>query len=103
MQGGVTSIKLGASILEYAESFKLYITTRLRNPHFTPETAAKVAILNFTITREGLQDQLLGLIVQLEKPQLHEDKVKLVMQGLIRTLLDSPILQCSLCRSSVQA
>jgi dynein heavy chain len=81
-EGGVTSIKFGDSILEYAESFKLYIVTRLRNPHFPPETAVKVAIFNFMITREGLQDQLLGLIVHLEKPQLQEDKMKLVMQGL---------------------
>ena len=36
------------------------MTTKLRNPHYLPETAVKVALLNFMITFEGLQDQLLG-------------------------------------------
>jgi dynein heavy chain, axonemal len=85
-QGGVTSIKLGDSVLEYAESFKLYITTKLRNPHYLPETAVKVALINFMITREGLQDQLLGIVVQLERPQLQEEKVKLVLQGRSRSV-----------------
>jgi hypothetical protein len=44
------------------------MTTKLRNPHYLPETAVKVALLNFMITFEGLQDQLLGkLIVDLYK------------------------------------
>jgi dynein heavy chain len=44
------------------------MTTKLRNPHYLPETAVKVALLNFMITFEGLQDQLLGkLIVYLYK------------------------------------
>jgi dynein heavy chain len=36
------------------------MTTKLRNPHYLPETAVKVVLLNFMITFEGLQDQLLG-------------------------------------------
>jgi dynein heavy chain len=36
------------------------MTTKLRNPHYLPETAVKVALLNFMITFEGLQDQILG-------------------------------------------
>ena len=36
------------------------MTTKLRNPHYLPETAVKVALLNFMITFEGLQDQVLG-------------------------------------------
>ena len=36
---------------------------RLRNPHFPPETNAKIAMVNFSITRLGLVDQLLGIVV----------------------------------------
>jgi len=35
--GGSYQIKLGDNILEYNKKFKLYITTKLRNPHYFPE------------------------------------------------------------------
>ena len=59
-QAGVECIVLGDAVIEYNEGFKLYIVTDLRNPHFPPEVAVKVTVLNFMITPEGLQDQLLG-------------------------------------------
>jgi hypothetical protein len=39
------------------------MTTKLRNPHYTPEVAVKVSLLNFFVTPEGLEDQLLGTAV----------------------------------------
>ena len=59
-QGGVLCMKLGESVLEYSEEFRFYITTKLPNPHYLPEVATKVSVINFMITPEGLQDQLLG-------------------------------------------
>ena len=50
-------ILLGDQVIEYNPTFKLYIVTDLRNPHFPPEVAVKVAVLNFMITPEGLQVQ----------------------------------------------
>ena len=64
-----------------SESFRFYMTTKLRNPHYLPEVAVKVTLLNFMITQEGLQDQLLGTVVRMEKPELEEEKTKLVIQG----------------------
>jgi dynein heavy chain, axonemal len=34
--GGVFTIRLGDSTIEYDKNFKLYITTKLRNPHYPP-------------------------------------------------------------------
>ena len=80
-QGGAMCIRLGDATIEYAENFKLYITTKLRNPHYLPEVAVKVTLLNFSITPEGLEDQLLGIVVQRERPELQEEKTRLVLQG----------------------
>ena len=59
-QGGVLCIKLGENVLEYSPDFRFYITTKLPNPHYLPEVATKVTLINFMITPEGLEDQLLG-------------------------------------------
>ena len=60
-------IRLGENVIEYSEDFKLYITTKLRNPHYLPEVATKVTLVNFMITPEGLEDQLLGIVVAKER------------------------------------
>ena len=31
-------------------AFKLYLTTKLPNPHYMPETCIKVTLINFTVT-----------------------------------------------------
>lgn len=42
-QGGSICIRLGDSTIEYSQDFKFYITTKLRNPHYLPETSVKVS------------------------------------------------------------
>ena len=51
--GGALSMRLGDSTIEYDESFRFYITTKLRNPHYLPEVSVKVNLLCFMITPEG--------------------------------------------------
>ena len=80
-EGGAEVIRLGDRNIEYATGFRLYITTKLRNPHYLPEVAVKVTLLNFMITPAGLEDQLLGLVVARERPDLQEAKEVLVRQG----------------------
>ncbi|KAI9224756.1 dynein heavy chain and region D6 of dynein motor-domain-containing protein [Blastocladiella britannica] len=77
--GGSQCIRLGDSTIEYSPNFKLYITTKLRNPHYLPELQTKVSLLNFMITPEGLEDQLLGIVVQKERPELEEEKNQLIL------------------------
>ncbi|CAK9814603.1 Dynein axonemal heavy chain 7 [Anthophora plagiata] len=79
--GGTECIKVGDSIIEYSSDFRFYITTKLRNPHYLPEVAVKVTLLNFMITPIGLEDQLLGIVVAKERPDLEAEKNQLIVQG----------------------
>ncbi|XP_076748638.1 dynein axonemal heavy chain 7 isoform X2 [Xylocopa sonorina] len=80
-QAGALCIKFGDAIIEYNTNFRFYITTRLRNPHYLPEIAVKVTLLNFMITPTGLEDQLLGIVVAKERPDLESEKNALIVQG----------------------
>ena len=80
-QGGALCLKLGDTIVEYNANFRFYITTKLRNPHYLPEVAVKVTLLNFMITPVGLEDQLLGIVVAKERPDLEAEKNQLIVQG----------------------
>ena len=79
LQGTRKLIRLGDSNVDYDDGFKLYMTTKLPNPHYLPETCIKVTIINFTVTSEGLQDQLLGDVVKREAPEVEDKKNTLVM------------------------
>ncbi|KAL0118214.1 hypothetical protein PUN28_009103 [Cardiocondyla obscurior] len=78
---GALCIKLGDTVVEYNNNFRLYITTKLRNPHYLPEIAVRVTLLNFMITPSGLEDQLLGIVVAKERPDLESEKNALIVQS----------------------
>ena len=80
-RGASYNIKIGDSIIEYKKDFKFYLTTKLRNPHYLPEVSTKVTLLNFMITFEGLADQLLGIVVEKENPDLQQKKEQLVIDA----------------------
>ena len=77
--GARTLIRLGDSDVDYDASFKLYMTTKMPNPHYLPEVCIKVTIINFTVTMLGLEAQLLGDVVKIERPDIEEKKVQLLL------------------------
>lgn len=74
-------ITLGEKTIEYSLQFRLYITTKLRNPHYLPETFNKVTVINFALTIGALEDQLLGIVVAKERPDLQEKREYLIVQS----------------------
>jgi len=68
------SVKFGANEIDYNTKFQLYITTRLPNPHYTPEISTKVNVVNFIVVESGLEEQCLGIVVSAEQPQLESQK-----------------------------
>merc|ERR550514_1823560 len=73
-------IKLGDKEINYHANFKLFMQTKLSNPHYPPEVQAECTVINFTVTEQGLEDQLLFLIVRLERPDLARTKLELIQQ-----------------------
>eukprot|EP00794_Sanderia_malayensis_P006878 gene6878-7653_t len=80
-QGGMEYIRIGESVIQYSQDFRLYLTTKLRNPHYLPEVSVKVTLINFMITPMGLEDQLLGIVAAKEKPELEEKKNELIIES----------------------
>lgn len=74
------TIKLGDKEVEWDPNFRLYMATKLTNPHYSPEVAGKTVIINFSVTQQGLEDQLLNVTVRHERPELEEQRESLVAE-----------------------
>ncbi|KAK0131624.1 Dynein heavy chain 11, axonemal [Merluccius polli] len=73
-------IKVGDKECFFHPSFKLILHTKLANPHYKPEIQAQTTLINFTVTRDGLEDQLLAQVVNQERPDLEHLKSELTKQ-----------------------
>eukprot|EP00058_Branchiostoma_floridae_P013849 XP_002599337.1 hypothetical protein BRAFLDRAFT_275161 [Branchiostoma floridae] len=89
-------IKIGDKECEYNPNFRLILHTKLANPHYKPEMQAQSTLINFTVTRDGLEDQLLAEVVRCERPDLEslkselthqQNEFKIVLKGLEDNLL----------------
>jgi len=72
------NVKLGDKEVEVHKDFKLLLHTKLSNPHYPPEIQAETTLVNFTVTQDGLEDQLLARVVRKERPDLEEEKANLM-------------------------
>uniref|UniRef100_A0A7S1KLH4 Dynein-1, subspecies f n=1 Tax=Percolomonas cosmopolitus TaxID=63605 RepID=A0A7S1KLH4_9EUKA len=73
-------IKLSGEEVEVDKGFRLYLCTRLSNPHYSPEIYGKTQIINYSVTFDGLQEQLLNGVVNHERPELEEERKRLVQE-----------------------
>uniref|UniRef100_W5MKY4 Dynein, axonemal, heavy polypeptide 9 like n=1 Tax=Lepisosteus oculatus TaxID=7918 RepID=W5MKY4_LEPOC len=73
-------IKVGDKECRFHPGFRLILHTKLANPHYKPEIQAQTTLINFTVTRDGLEDQLLAEVVNLERPDLEHLKSDLTKQ-----------------------
>jgi dynein heavy chain len=74
------AIKIGDKEVEYNPNFRLFLHTKIANPHYKPELQAQTTLINFTVTRQGLEDQLLAEVVKADRPDLEDQKAELTRQ-----------------------
>lgn len=72
----VRCIKIEDKECEFNKNFHLILHTKLANPHYQPELQAQTTLINFTVTRDGLEEQLLAEVVSVERPDLEKLKVR---------------------------
>lgn len=77
---GKREIKISGEEVEVDKGFTLYMCTRLSNPHYPPEIYGKTQIINYSVTFDGLQEQLLNSVVNHERPELEEERKRLVQE-----------------------
>jgi hypothetical protein len=76
--GSSRMIKLGDKMVEWDDNFRLFFTTKLANPHYSPEIMGKTMIINYGVTLEGLANQLLNDVVGNERPDLEKQWVRML-------------------------
>lgn len=76
-----TCMRIGDREIDYNENFRLILQTKLANPHYKPEMQAQTTLINFTVTRDGLEEQLLAEVVKAERPDLEEQKSTLTQDA----------------------
>jgi dynein heavy chain len=74
------AIKIGDKEMDFNPKFRLILHTKLANPHYKPEMQAQTTLINFTVTRDGLEEQLLAEVVKAERPDLEKLRSELTKQ-----------------------
>ena len=72
-------LKLGDEDIEYSPNFQLFLQTKLSNPHYQPEILTLCNLINFLVTKKGLEDHLLAMIVSEEEPELEKTRNELIL------------------------
>ncbi len=76
---GLRTIRYADKDVAYDDDFRLFMTSKLPNPKYGPEVCIKVTLINFTVTFDGLEEQLLADVVLQEEPLVEKQREELVI------------------------
>eukprot|EP00595_Chromulina_sp_UTEXLB2642_P001983 CAMPEP_0196768278 /NCGR_PEP_ID=MMETSP1095-20130614/42547_1 /TAXON_ID=96789 ORGANISM="Chromulina nebulosa, Strain UTEXLB2642" /NCGR_SAMPLE_ID=MMETSP1095 /ASSEMBLY_ACC=CAM_ASM_000446 /LENGTH=829 /DNA_ID=CAMNT_0042137617 /DNA_START=2113 /DNA_END=4603 /DNA_ORIENTATION=- len=85
-RGNKNYLIIGDKEVVVSSAFKLYLHTKLSNPHYPPEIQAETTVVNFSVTQLGLEEQLLSIVVRFERPDLASQRAALIMQQNLFTI-----------------
>lgn len=78
--GARSVIKVGEKTVDFNENFNLYLATRDNSIELSSSLLSSLLIVNFTVTRSGLESLLLALTIEMEQPELEIKKNELLEQ-----------------------
>ncbi|KAM0726763.1 Dynein axonemal heavy chain 10 [Formica fusca] len=91
---GRTFVIIGNKEIDYDPGFRMYLTTKMTNPVLDPAVYAKAVVINYMVTTAGLENQLLSVVVRIERPDIEEQRETLILEtsenkNLLQQLEDS--------------
>lgn len=103
---GQRMIRLGDKEIAWDENFKLYLCTKLANPNYTAEVFGKTMVINYGVTQDGLESQLLNFVVASERSDLQRQSEELVQtmaenKAQLKQLEDSLIRELTLATGNI--
>jgi len=90
-------VQIGEKAVDYNPNFRLFLCTRDSFVDLPPNAAALITAVNFTVTKSGLEGQLLSTTINFEQPELEqrktqlleeEERLKIQLAGFEKQLLD---------------
>ena len=63
---------LGDKFVDYNETFNLFLVTRNSAINLPSNTRNLVSIINYSVTKSGLEEKLLSIIITPSKRNLHK-------------------------------
>ena len=79
-QGPKRVVQLGNKAVDWQDSFRIFLFSRSMDLSLSPDASALIAEVNFSVTRFGLESQLLGITIHHEQPELENQKVELLQK-----------------------
>jgi dynein heavy chain 2 len=77
-QAARSTVQVGDKQIDYNPSFKLLLCTRNSGIDLPSNTRGLVSVINYSVTKSGLESKLLSIIINHEKPELEEKKIHLL-------------------------
>ena len=79
-QGQRSTVQIGDKTIDYSAEFRLFLCTRNTSIELPSFNKALINIVNFTVTKSGLENKLLSIVIDHEQPELEQKKSALVQQ-----------------------
>jgi len=76
--GGRVLVRLGKQEIDFAPSFRLFLSTRNPAATFAPDICSRVTFVNFTITKASLRTQSLNQVLKVERPDVDQKRTNLI-------------------------